>query len=518
MISRKTPDIDIKLPETRVAAYCRVSKKIELQATSLETQMATYRKIISEHPGWKLAGIYADRGISGTCKANRTEFMRLLADCDAGKIDKILVKSVSRMARNTVDMLETVRDLREKGISIYFEKEKVDTMSLTSELLLSIYAAFAQNESFSLSENMKSGVRKRFSMGQPKWTRIYGFRNVTRNEWEIDEAEAKVVRKIFESYYEGDSLEEISAELNRKQIPAPIAETWYPCAVSGILHNEKYVGDYLMQKTYVVDHLNHKRVKNDKAEVQQFYKKNDHDPIVERDIYEDVQKVIYMRGSKRGIKQYPYYGFLRCPYCGAPMVRFQISRSRGFSWVCSGQGNAEIQAERSSCKPFIVMERYLDIPVLDAIEHLDEESLPLTMQRDYRKIRKLMTKKNNVEYYYLKALVEKITFTDWNVMEITWKHGEKSLVQIEYDTPTDIPDPRELYVGKDLFINGMWVHPRARAMVKKYIRKKEEMLSKLRIIAPEPDAPVAIPIIEMIKEEENDNENNETAECAGAEE
>ena len=160
--------------QLRVAAYCRVSKDIEEQESSMATQMMAYERIINQHPEWTLVGIYADKGKTGTNTKKRTEFNRMTDDAKEGKIDLILVKSVSRFSRNTVDLLKTIRELKDYGVGVYFEKENLDTSTLNSELLLTVFAAFAQEESFSISENMRRGMRQRFKLGIPKVSQVYG--------------------------------------------------------------------------------------------------------------------------------------------------------------------------------------------------------------------------------------------------------------------------------------------------------------------------------------------------------
>lgn len=182
-----------------VGAYCRVSTNLDVQKASLETQMAAYEKIIRDHPGWVLAGIYADKGLSGTSVNHRTEFQRMIADAKAGKINYILVKSISRFSRNTVDLLQYVRDLKKIGVFVYFEKERIDTGKTDSEFMASIFAAAAQEEIISLSNNMKVGRRMRFAQGETQWTHIYGY----NRGWEIVPEEAEVIRRIYDMYLLG---------------------------------------------------------------------------------------------------------------------------------------------------------------------------------------------------------------------------------------------------------------------------------------------------------------------------
>ena len=199
--------------QKRVAAYCRVSTDLEAQQTSIDLQMGSYKRIIEEHPGWVLAGIYADDGETGTSVKNRPEFQRMYADAKAGCFDILMVKSISRFARNTKDSLEYTRELKECGVGVYFEKEGLDTTNLTSELLLTIFSAMAQEESRSISENVKVGIRSRYKMGKPPWRTTYGF----RKGYVIYEPEAEVVREIFDLYNQDISAEEIAQILNEKK-------------------------------------------------------------------------------------------------------------------------------------------------------------------------------------------------------------------------------------------------------------------------------------------------------------
>ena len=494
-----------------VAAYCRVSKDIEEQQTSLDNQMASFERIIVEHPGWKLAGIYADPGVTGTNIKNRKEFQRLISDCKEGKIDYILAKSISRFARNTLDMLEYTRMLREMGIPVYFEKERVDTSTVTSEMLLTIYAAFAQEESHSISENQRKSFRQKFSMGIPKWTQTYGFEKMDRNNWVIKEDEAEVIRQIFDLYLKGYTMQEIANYLELDKVTAPMGEQyiWNAAAVHGILTNVKAMGDVKMQLTYVKDHLTHEKVSNRNADIDQYYKENHHDAIVPKETFMKAQLISKMRDSRQGISQYPYYGFLCCPYCGAPMVRIDISRKYGHGWTCGGIGPGETIAERSKCKQFIVMEQYLDSPVLEAIRMLEDKDdiVGREMGRTIREIKKLALERGRVEHYFLDKLVEQITFSAWNVMEITWKNKKVSELRLTYDKAADSPQPSEHWIGEDFFINSMPVDRANIRNVKSALERKAKTRNNTRVIDPDPLDEVQLP--RVIKEKEPTDENNE---------
>ena len=424
--------------ELKVAAYCRVSKDIEEQESSMATQMSAYERLISQHPEWTLVGIYADKGKSGTNTKKRTEYMRMVDDAKAGKIDLILVKSVSRFSRNTVDLLEAIRDLRQHGVGVYFEKENIDTSTLSSELLLTVFAAFAQEESFSISENMRRGMRQRFKLGIPKVSQVYGYDNLERGVLSVNEENGNVVKRIFKMYINGTSTKEIAEILNREGVKPPIksSEMWYPTSVKCILQNEKYAGDSLMQKYYTSNHLEHDSTPNKELMVEQYYKEGTHEALVDRDVYEDANRIIMMRDCKRGACQYPYYGKLICPHCGKPMVKVNTGRGKvPGCWICGGEDKGELYEERTDCPIYWVKEPYLSEAVIKAIKALDDE------RDDVRWVKEQLEKKQTVEFGYLKKLVEYITFEGWRTLKIKWLWGEESRVPFVVKRATDYPDP-----------------------------------------------------------------------------
>lgn len=197
------------LKTVRVAVYARVSTDQEIQLHSLEEQMKAFRAKIAQHPGWMLVDVYADEGISGTSVKKRKEFLRMMEDCEAGKVDYIMAKSISRFARNTVECLSYVRHLQSIGVQLYFEKEGLDTATSVSELILTVMAAFAQEESRSISENLKWGIRKRFESGESRWTKTYGYRKTKDGEIVIEPDEAAIVRMIFKMYQYGIPMTDI---------------------------------------------------------------------------------------------------------------------------------------------------------------------------------------------------------------------------------------------------------------------------------------------------------------------
>ena len=286
-------------PKLKVAAYCRVSTDSEEQASSYEVQVAHYTQFIQKNPEWELAGIYADDGITGTNTKKREEFNRMIRDCMDGNIDMIITKSISRFARNTLDCLKYIRELKEKNIPVFFEKENINTMDSKGEVLLTIMASLAQQESQSLSQNIKLGLQYRFQNGEVRvnHSRFLGYTKDEEGNLIIEPAEAEVVKRIYREYLEGASLLQIGRGLEADGILTGAGKTkWRPETLKKILQNEKYIGDALLQKTYTVDFLNKKRVQN-KGIVPQYYVENSHEPIIPRDLYMQVQEEMIRRAN-----------------------------------------------------------------------------------------------------------------------------------------------------------------------------------------------------------------------------
>ncbi|MDE7202715.1 MAG: recombinase family protein, partial [Lachnospiraceae bacterium] len=265
-----------------VAAYCRVSTELEQQESSYEAQVEYYTKKIEENPHWKNAGIYADDGKSATNTKKRDDFNAMIKDALDGKIDMILTKSVSRFARNTVDALITIRKLKEKNVAVVFEKEGINTLDGTGEILLTILSSLAQEESRNISENTKWGVVRRFEKGQVivNHSKFMGYTKNENGELVIIPEEAEVVRLILRLYLEGYSAAKISGYLEEKGIrTATGLEKWHATVVMKMLKNEKYMGDALLQKTYTVDFMTKKKVLNNGI-VPQYYVEDDHEAII----------------------------------------------------------------------------------------------------------------------------------------------------------------------------------------------------------------------------------------------
>ena len=291
MVSRIAPIAPVQ-KRKRVAAYARVSSGKDAMLHSLAAQVSYYSELIQRNPQWEYAGVYADENLSGTKEA-RPEFQRMLRDCREGKIDRILCKSTSRFARNTVTLLETARELKGLGISVSFEKENIDTMSGDGELMLTILASLAQEESRSVSENCKWRVRKKFEQGIPTGLRMYGY-DVRNGSFTILPEEAEVVRRIFRMYLDGMGSERIMRVLNAEGIPAPEGGPWNAGTIMMMLRNEKYAGDLLLQKSYVNNHVEKKQLPN-RGELPQYFVAEDHAPIIDRETFDAVQAEIARR-------------------------------------------------------------------------------------------------------------------------------------------------------------------------------------------------------------------------------
>ena len=309
----------------RVAAYCRVSTDSADQATSYESQVRHYTDYITTHPDWILAGVYADEGLSGTSTAKREQFNRMIADCEAGLIDMVITKSISRWARNTVDSLKHIRKLKALGIPILFEKENINTMDARGEVLITIMSSIAQQESDSISKNVRMGIQYQMQQGitHLNTTRFLGYKRGPDGTLVIEPAEADIIRRIYREYLEGFSPAVIASHLTKDGIPTPAHKShWFQSTVISILQNEKYAGELLMQKYYVADFLTHRVRKND-GQLPQYYVENAHEPIVPKEIFYQVQGEIQRRSALKDEPERIRYGSanalagrLICGRCG----------------------------------------------------------------------------------------------------------------------------------------------------------------------------------------------------------
>ncbi|MDO4302010.1 MAG: recombinase family protein [Clostridia bacterium] len=337
IINPSLPEIQPK--RLKVCAYCRVSTNSDEQALSLENQTSAYERLIRSNPEYEFAGVYHDRAMTGS-KEKRPGFQQMLSDAKAGKINLIITKFISRFARNTVTVLKYSRELREIGVGIFFEEEKLNTLSAEGEVMLSAISAFAEEELRSMSENQKWSVRNRYKEGICNAQGMMGYYKNENGELAINEKQAKIVRRIYDMYINGDSTEKIAKKLNEEKIPTYKNRKWSSRTVGDILKNEKYKGDCKLQKFYCVEP--NKKVRN-RGEIQSYYIENNHPPIVTREAWDKVQQIMDERKIQRKIgadstkkyqNRYPLSGLLICPYCGSTLRRKQVHNKR-IEWWCS---------------------------------------------------------------------------------------------------------------------------------------------------------------------------------------
>ena len=340
----------------RVAAYCRVSTDLDEQASSYASQIRSYTELISQHEGWELVDIYADEAASGTKTDKREDFNRLLADCRKGKIDRVLVKSISRFSRNTKDCLAALRELMRLGVTVQFEKENIDTGTLTTELMVSVSGSLAQQESMSISQNIRMGYRRRMERGEfIASSPPYGYRNAGGGRLEIVPEEAEVIRWVFESYLNGQGIVTIAEEMNRRGVPKKHGEAaWIPYAVACWLRNEKYTGNTLCQKTFTTG-FPYISVKN-RGEVDQFYIENSHPAIISQEIFDKVQALRKKKKAPASApSKFPLTRKMICGKCGATFYR-TVDRHGANNWVCSGHKDGNRNG-RGACPNLSVRER-----------------------------------------------------------------------------------------------------------------------------------------------------------------
>ncbi|MGI6169234.1 MAG: recombinase family protein [Christensenellales bacterium] len=350
-----------KLPRTaqlpthlRVAAYARVSSGKDEMLHSLAAQVSYYSNLIQGKPEWEYVGVYADEAETGT-KDSRPEFRRLIADCRAGRIDLVLTKSISRFARNTVTLLETVRELKDLDVGVFFEEQNLHSLSGDGELMLTILASYAQEESRSASENQKWRIRKDFKEGRPSNNiRIYGF-DYKDFKLTIIPEEADVVRMIFDDYLSGLGKNAIMKKLIRLEIPTKCGGRWSESTVGSILKNEKYIGDTCLQKGFIIDHLT-KQWKSNDGELPKYYVEGSHEAIIDRETFEAVQTEMAQRAAKanhpRKLTFSEFSGLITCERCGAKFRKKVNGTGTKYAkvvWACATytyRGKHECAAKR----------------------------------------------------------------------------------------------------------------------------------------------------------------------------
>ena len=378
----------------RVAAYARVS--VDTLHHSLAAQVSYYSSLIQKNPAWEYAGVYADEGITGTSTTHRTEFKRLIADCNAGKIDLVLVKSISRFARDTVDCLNTVRRLKEKGIAVRFERENIDSTSEDGELLLTLLASFAQEESRSIGDNIRWGVQRRFAEGIPNGHKApYGY------QWDgemfrIIPAEGKIVKEIYRRYLAGESAYAIAKRLAGRGITGrqgrPIEQT----TVKDILSNISYTGTMALQKNYI----NEGRVrKRNKGELPMYLVDGVFEPLVSKTDFDKAQEMRRLR-AKRAVNRnpvlLPFSGMVKCGCCGGGFSRRTAGKYR--RWGC----NTKERKGSTACDSRPIKEEELVAAVRAVMEKDDFDTAELR-----RKVSKIVIYGDCVELHLTNGRIKK---------------------------------------------------------------------------------------------------------------
>ena len=344
-----TDESSREIRKLRVAAYCRVSTELEQQQSSYDIQIEYYTRHIMQNPNWIFAGVFADDGRSATNTFRRDDFNQLMDQCLKGKVDMVITKSISRFARNTVDCISWVRKLKEKNVAVYFEKENLNTLDDSTEMILTILSSQAQEESRAISTNVKWGYARKFEKGESTRQRSYGFRKAPTGEMCIVEEEAAVIRNMARWFLDGDSLERIKHRLEDAGIETTTGKkTWSTGTIYNILTNEKIMGDVLLQKTFTADYLTKRRVKNS-GQQKQYYVKNHHEAIIPKTVYYKIQEEIARRsslkkdGTRKGktaqgvySSKYALTGIMVCNECGAHYRRTTWAKNgkKVIVWRC----------------------------------------------------------------------------------------------------------------------------------------------------------------------------------------
>lgn len=395
-------------PRRRVAAYARISLESERMNHSLSAQISYYNDFIQRNPEWEFAGVYADEGISGTSIKKRNGLQQMLADCENGSIDMVITKSIQRFARNTLDLLEIIRHLKELGIEVWFEKENIHTLSGEGELMLTILASFAQEESRSISENVKWGTRKRFERGIPNGRcQIYGYR------WEDDQLvivpeEAAVVRRIFQNFLDGKSRLETERELEADGIRTRQGCVMRDSNLAKILTNITYTGNLLLQREFISDPINKKRMKN-QGELPQYWVENTHEPIIALETFRYVQEEMAKRRelgplANKSINTSFFTGRIKCPYCGISYMHGKgIKNGHGYdNWKCGSKkkkkvgdgcpvlGSISHRKLLEACLEVLGMEEFDEDEFLRQVDHIEvpRDYTLLFYMQDGRRIEK----------------------------------------------------------------------------------------------------------------------------------
>lgn len=339
----------------RVAAYARVSSGKDAMLHSLSAQVSYYSALIQKHIGWLYCGVYADEAFTGT-KDSRDGFQSLLAECRAGNIDMVITKSISRFARNTVTLLETVRELKALGVDVYFEEQNIHTMSADGELMMTILASYAQEESRSASENQKWRIRHGYERGELVNLRfLFGYK-IEKGQVAVDPEKAEVVREVFRRALEGESLSSLATDLNRRGFTGVLGGRWNAMRIREMLSNEKYLGNALLQKQYRNNHLEKKEIPN-RGELPQYYAEGTHEAIIDRATYDAAQRLLAKLRANAQVrsprKKSAFTSMITCAVCGRKYKRCTCGK-RHF-WNCP----TAVQTDLPSCGTSQIPEKLL---------------------------------------------------------------------------------------------------------------------------------------------------------------
>lgn len=464
------------IEQRRVAAYCRVSTDDEDQLSSYKSQVTYYKDLINNNPEWVFAGIYADEAITGTQTVKREDFQRMINDCMNGDIDMVITKSISRFARNTLDTLKYVRMFKEKDIAVFFEDEKINTLTMDGELLLVVLSSVAQQEVENISANVKKGLKMKMSRGE-----LIGFQGCIGYDYNpedktltINEKEAEIVRYIFERYVQGAGGKMIAKELEALGHKTKKGNTkWQDATILRIIKNEKYKGDLLMGKTFTVDPITKRRLSNF-GEEDQYYIKNNHEPIVSAEIFEKAEEIRTRRnrnklrvdrnGGKREkySRKYAFSSLLECPYCGSILSRRSWHGGSSYHkiiWHCmtSTKKGKQYCPESKGIQEEIIEKAFLESyrlmcnnnqDVLEEFLERMEESLSVNIA--YEKVSKieieieaLEKKKNKLIDMHIEGRLDKETYEDkYNktIKKLDDKKRRKAYLQSSLDDEKDIKE------------------------------------------------------------------------------
>lgn len=386
----KGEEVKAKYRRTRVVAYCRVSTKEEEQLNSYENQLNYYTEKINEEPEWEFVGIFADKGITGTSVKKRDEFNKMIRLCKRGKVDMIICKSISRFARNTVDCLKYTRMLKDLGVDVFFEEQNLHSTQPGAELYITIYGCMAQNESENISANVIWGKLQSAKEGKVSfvYSQILGYRKGADGNPEIDEEQAVLVRRIYDSFLAGEGVNTIAEKLNQEGIPTVRGGKWGKSTIYSILTNERYKGDAIINKTFVVDCLT-KKVKKNNGERPKYYVENNHPAIIDPVVFARVQEEVARRSTKRQeyrkgqgeIKmrysaKYALTQVLVCGECKTPYRRY--------TWVKNGEKKGVWRCEcrtkfkKKYCKHSpAIEEKYLHETIMNGVMSVAQENTNL---------------------------------------------------------------------------------------------------------------------------------------------